>query len=176
VLLTLRPQRATETGEGSLPQPAAEDLLITAAAIARAWPVPVSSRLSARAAVIRTLPNERYRFSEGAQDGAQLPVPYLSREAALALVERGIEHLVLDVPSADRISDGGALTAHRIFFGLPPQSTQLAASVRPDCTLTELAFVADALTDGWYLLSLQAPAIAGDAVPSRPVLYPLRVA
>ncbi len=32
------------------------------------------------------------------------------------------------------------------------------------------------IADGWYLLSLQAPAIAGDAVPSRPVLYPLRAA
>jgi len=76
---------------------------------------------------------------------------------------------------ADRASDGGALTAHRIFFGLPPHSTQLAASTRAECTLTELAYVADSIADGWYLLSLQAPAIAGDAVPSRPVLYPLRV-
>jgi len=180
VLLTVQPQRAADSGEGSLPQPAPEDLLISAAAITRAWPAPLAARLSARAAVIRTLPNERHRFSDAAPDAApeaaRLPVPFLSREAALALVERGIEHLVLDVPSADRISDGGALSAHRIFFGLPPQSTQLAASARPDCTLTELAFVSDAIADGWYLLSLQAPAIAGDAVPSRPVLYPLRVA
>ncbi len=176
VLLTVEPRRASESGEGSLPPPAPEDLLITAAAIARAWPAPVSERLSARAAVIRTLPNERHRFSDAAQDAAPLPVPFLSREATLALIERGIEHLVLDVPSADRMSDGGALTAHRIFFGLPPGSTQLAASARPDCTLTELAFVGEAIADGWYLLSLQAPAIAGDAVPSRPVLYPLRVA
>jgi kynurenine formamidase len=176
VLLTVTPQRATESGEGSIPPPDPEDLLITAAAIARAWPASVSERLSVRAAVIRTLPNERHRFSDAALEAAPMPVPFLSREAALALIERGIEHLVLDVPSADRASDGGALTAHHIFFGLPPGSTQLAASTRPDCTLTELAFIGDAIADGWYLLSLQAPAIAGDAVPSRPVLYPLRVA
>jgi kynurenine formamidase len=172
-LLTVQPQRAADSGEGSVPVPAPGDLLITAAAIARAWPAPLAARLAARAAVIRTLPNERHRFSDAPEAAA--PAPFLSREAMLALVERGIEHLVLDVPSADRASDGGALTAHRIFFGLPPQSTQLAASARADCTLTELAFVADTIADGWYLLSLQAPAIAGDAVPSRPVLYPLRI-
>jgi hypothetical protein len=27
------------------------------------------------------------------------------------------------------------------------------------------------LTDGAYLLELQAPALGGDAVPSRPLLY-----
>jgi hypothetical protein len=193
VLLTVQPQRAADSGEGSVPPPAPEDWLITAAAIARAWPAPLAARLGVRAAVIRTLPNERHRFSDppnapvsgapetplalaaSAAATTPAPAPFLSREAMLALVERGIEHLVLDVPSADRASDGGALTAHRIFFGLPPQSTQLAASTRADCTLTELAYVADTIADGWYLLSLQAPAIAGDAVPSRPVLYPLRV-
>ncbi len=83
---------------------------------------------------------------------------------------------MLDVPSADRSSDGGALTAHRIFFGLPAGSTSLAEAARRDCTITELAYIDDAVADGWYFLSLQAPAIAGDAVPSRPVLYPLRAA
>ena len=83
---------------------------------------------------------------------------------------------MLDVPSADRASDAGALSAHRIFFGLPAGSTQLAQAQRRDCTITELAYVAETIADGWYLLALQAPAIAGEAVPSRPVLYPLRLA
>lgn len=178
-LLTVSPRPALDSGEGSVPLPAPTDLLITAAAIARAWPAPLAARLGVRAAVIRTTPNERHRFSDASEaavpTGSPVPPPFLSREAMLALVERGIEHLVLDVPSADRTSDGGALSTHRIFFGLPPQSVQLAASTRAECTLTELAYVADTIADGWYLLSLQAPAIAGDAVPSRPVLYPLRI-
>ena len=62
------------------------------------------------------------------------------------------------------------------FFGLPAGSTQLEQSQRPGCTISELAYIGAAIADGWYLLSLQAPAIAGDAVPSRPVLYPLRAA
>ena len=172
VLLTVEPELAADSAEGTMPQAQDEDRLITRAGIEQAWPAPPSPRLSARAAVIRTQPNERHKFTE--QDCAA--APFLSSEAVTALVERGIEHLVLDVPSADRASDGGALTAHRIFFGLPVGSTQLAQARRPECTITELAYVADAIADGWYLLALQAPAIAGEAVPSRPMLYPLRSA
>jgi hypothetical protein len=52
----------------------------------------------------------------------------------------------------------------------------LAAAKRRQCTITELAFVPDAIEDGRYLLQLQLPAIAGDAVPSRPLLYSVQSA
>jgi hypothetical protein len=68
------------------------------------------------------------------------------------------------------------LTAHRIFFGLPVGGSTLSDARRRECTITELAYIPDSLADGWYFLSLQTPAITGDAVPSRPVLYPLRTA
>jgi kynurenine formamidase len=172
VLLTVEPELAADSSESTVPRARDEDRLITRAGVAQAWPAPLSERMSARAAVIRTQPNERQKFTEQSAAAA----PFLSVEAVTLLVERGIEHLVLDVPSADRASDGGALTAHRIFFGLPPASTQLAQARRAECTITELAYIADAIADGWYLLALQAPAITGEAVPSRPVLYPLRSA
>jgi arylformamidase len=171
-LLTVEPELASASKESGSPQPRATDLLITRAAIERAWPAAVAGRLSGRGAVIRTLPNARDKFVE---DSAAV-APFLSREAATWLVERGVEHLVLDVPSADASNDGGALTAHRILFGLPPGSTAFADAGRRDCTITELAYISDAVADGWYFLSLQTPAIAGDAIPSRPVLYPLRTA
>jgi kynurenine formamidase len=172
VVLTVEPELAADSDEGSYPRPADADLLITRARLDEAWPQPFSLRMSARAAVIRTQPNDPLKFTEE----QAVEAPFLTVAAASALVERGIEHLVLDVPSADRASDGGALTAHRIFFGLPAGSTQLSQSQRTSCTITELAYIADTIPDGWYLLSLHAPAIAGDAVPSRPVLYPLRAA
>jgi len=81
---------------------------------------------------------------------------------------------VVDVPSIDRAHDEGRLTAHRLFFGLPRGAAQLAAATRADATVTELAFIPDALADGAYLLELQVPALSGDAVPSRPLLYALR--
>jgi arylformamidase len=170
-VLTTEPELAADSEESSSPKPKASDLLITRGALERAWPAPAIARLSGRSAVIRTLPNPRDKFVEDSE-----AAPFLTREAASWLVARGIEHLVLDVPSADRSSDGGALTAHRIFFGLPPGSTLLEDAQRRDCTITELAHIADTVVDGWYFLSLQTPAIAGDAIPSRPVLYPLRAA
>jgi kynurenine formamidase len=162
VLLTLDPE----------PDPA--DLHarpITRESVLRAWPAPLSERLRARAAILRTRPNPRDKFLATAAPQA---VPYLSADAASELVSRGISHLVLDTPSADRLEDGGALVAHRIFFGLPAGSHTLAEAQRRDCTITELAYIEDTIADGWYLLSLQAPAVEGDAVPSRPLLYALR--
>jgi kynurenine formamidase len=169
----LVPQRLLVTVLVSLtPTAEATDLLLTREALRAAWPAPLAERLSARAAVIRTLPNEPDKFVTAS---TAMP-PYLSADAASELVARGVSHLVLDVPSADRLEDGGKLTAHRIFFGLPEGATELAQAQRADCTITELAYVADAVPDGWYLLSLQTPCIDGDAVASRPVLYPLRLA
>lgn len=171
-VLTIEPELAADSSEGSSPAPHADDLLMTRDAIERAWPTLLAPRLRARAAVIRTLPNERDKFVEQRAAAA----PFLSLEAATWLVHQGIDHLVLDVPSADRSSDGGELTAHRIFFGLPRASSSMLEAQRARSTITELAYIPDAVGDGWYFLSLQSPAIAGDAVPSRPVLYPLRTA
>jgi hypothetical protein len=42
--------------------------------------------------------------------------------------------------------------------------------------VTELASVPEAAADGPFLLQLALPAIAGDAVPSRPLLWPALVA
>lgn len=170
-LLTLEPEVACDSPETSVPAPQGADLLITRAALEQAWPAAPYERLAARALIVRTQPNPPQKFVENAA-----AAPFLTAEAATLLVQRGIEHLVLDVPSADRAQDGGALTAHRIFFGLPPGSSRLADGRRPACTITELAFVPDATPDGWYLLTLQAPALTGDAVPSRPVLYPVKAA
>jgi arylformamidase len=168
VLLSVTPEAPALSGESSEPAPAAGDLIVSARAIGHAWPTPVP--FEARALVIRTLPNSA---DKRARDYTLASPPYLSREAAQLLVSRGILHLIVDVPSLDRTHDAGRLTAHRIFFGLPPGSAQLGAAARADATITEFAFVPDELPDGAYLLQLQVPALAGDAVPSRPLLYPL---
>src|SRR5207302_287833 len=83
------------------------------------------------------------------------PLPSLTQQAAQLLVRRGIWHLIVDVPSIDRAHDEGRLTAHRIFFGLPRRSVELAAAARPEATVTELAYMADELADGAYLVELQ---------------------
>lgn len=171
LLITVTPTPAGRTEESSRPAPRAEDLLITREALFRAWPE--EPPFVPQALVVRTLPNTQLKR---VRDYRSEPAAFLSLPAAALLVARGIEHLVLDVPSADRVEDGGQLSAHREFFGLPAGSVSLAAVRRPQCTITELAYIDDAVPDGFYLLSLQVPALGGDAIPSRPMLFPVHAA
>ncbi|MGH8129259.1 MAG: cyclase family protein [Steroidobacteraceae bacterium] len=170
LLVSVQPAAAVESTEDSDPLPAAGDTLITATALREAsarHPGP-----SPNALIIRSLadgPEGPMRAYHG-----PAPAPYLSRQAAAWLVERGIEHLVLDLPSADRADDGGHLTAHRIFFGLPAGSRQARNAGRPQASITELAWIQSSIADGFYLLDLQIPAFLADAAPSRPLLYPVR--
>ena len=196
LLLTVAPTAAArEPGESTEPAPRAGDRLITRRALETAW-APYADRANTAplALVIRTRHEARTRrdaepstssaVPDRARDhnsatpdrshGAAAPAPYLTREAALLLVERGIEHLVIDLPSIDREHDEGRLTAHRIFFGLPANSRELDQATRRQATVTEFADIPDALADGSYLLAIQVPAWRGDAVPSRPLLYPIQ--
>ncbi|HEV2270302.1 MAG TPA: cyclase family protein [Steroidobacteraceae bacterium] len=166
LLLSVNPVSADQSPEGSDPAPVAGDRLITHAALRSAWPT--QPPFAARALVIRTLPNEPAKRT---CDYTDFTPPYLTREAARYIVERGIEHLIVDLPSIDRSHDEGRLTAHRLFFGLPPGELTLARAARSQCTVTELAYIPDVAADGPCLLELQVPAINGDAVSSRPLLY-----
>jgi arylformamidase len=188
LLVTIEPVDASTSRESTHPTPHPNDQLITRHALEKGWLAAtapgigvaaaagaVASRntrahFEPRALVIRTLPNQPDKQHRDYRDSTP---PYLSREAAELLIERGIEHLVVDLPSIDRAYDEGRLTAHRIFFGLPPGSTALAQATRPRATVTELAYIPDTATDGPYLLELQVPALGGDAVPSRPLLFRL---
>jgi arylformamidase len=160
LLLSVPVTVAGESSETSDPTPQPGDRLITRSAIDNRWRE--STAFDPQALIIRT----REPHSSSA--------PYLTREAAQTIVQRGIQHLVIDLPSIDREHDAGRLTAHRIFFGLPSGATSLERVSRPQATITELAYIPDDLADGSYLLELQVPAWRGDAVPSRPLLYALR--
>jgi kynurenine formamidase len=93
--------------------------------------------------------------------------PYVHPAAMHLIVERGVEHLLIDLPSVDPEEDAGALTAHRIFWNYPD-------APREPATITELIYVPDHLLDGQYLVDLNAAAFDGDAAPSRPTIYPCR--
>lgn len=153
------------------------DRVVDLPLLEKACPLPLPPAL-----ILRTLPNS---LAKRSADYSGTNPPYLTTEVAEWLVEHGVEHLLLDLPSVDRESDGGALAAHHIFWGLDSGLTSEVASPTPTdakrstnrghCTITELIFVPDALPDGLYLLNLMVPDIPLDAVPSRPVLYPLEV-
>lgn len=168
LLLSAKPVASGRTPESSDPPPHRDDLLVTREALRAGWPN--EPPFAPRALVIRTLPNDSGKRT---RDYTDTTPPYLTREAAQYIVERGIEHLIVDLPSIDRAHDEGRLTAHRLFFGLAPGESALARAGRAQCTVTELAYMADEAADGPYFLQLQVPAINGDAVPSRPLLYRL---
>jgi len=173
LLVSVEPSAAGDSNESTEPAPRAGDFLVTKSALVASWTKANTNaprHFVPRALVLRTLPNSPDKQHQDYTD--QTP-PYLSCEAASLLVDRGIEHLVVDLPSIDRSHDEGRLTAHRVFFGLPRGSTTLQQATRPRSTITELAFIPDAAVDGVYLLELQVPALGGDAVPSRPLLYRL---
>jgi arylformamidase len=123
------------------------------------------------ALVVRTLPldpDRRWQHYAGA-----CPAPYFTADALRWVADRGVESLVVDLPSLDRADDGGGLAAHRAFWGLPAGACTAQAARRGRALVTELASIPTTVDDGLYLLDLQVPAFDGDAAPSRPVLYPL---
>ncbi|MFQ5445502.1 MAG: cyclase family protein [Saprospiraceae bacterium] len=124
----------------------------------------------AEALILRTLPNDECKLN---LNYSGTNPPYLHRDAAAFLVECGVEHLLLDLPSVDREEDGGALRSHRAFWRYSGQPQDL---VRENCTITELIYVPPAIKDGLYLLNLQIASFEIDASPSKPVIYPLTAA
>lgn len=169
LLISVTPQATQHTQESSTPPPQRGDRLITAEALERG--VGQHSLAGCTALIVRTLPNDRSKLSR--DYGAGPTPPYFSAAAIQWIVDQGIRHLVVDLPSIDRDNDAGRLTAHRIFWGLPPDSTTAAAATRGRSTITELAYMDDAVRDGLYLLNLQVAPFATDAAPSRPVIFPL---
>jgi kynurenine formamidase len=169
LVVSVRPQpRGAEAAADG--HAAAADLVIRTDALAAAAAAWLDAPYTAL--VVRTLPNDADKRHR-AYSGSPSPAPYFLPEAIRWLVARGVDSLVVDLPSLDRADDGGRLTAHREFWGLPPGSADAAQATRGQALVTELAYVPDSVVDGLYLLDLQVPAFGADAAPSRPVLYPL---
>lgn len=168
-LASVEPVSASDCAERCAGNAADGDLVVSAASLRAAlahW-----TPVALEALVLRTLPNSPAKTEcDYGADG--LVTPYFTLDAMQWLVTRGILHLVCDLPSIDRHHDQGALAGHRIFWGLPAGSRDASAATRPGATVTEMAFVPDAVADGLYALALHYPALVTDAVPSRPLIYP----
>lgn len=116
---------------------------------------------NADAVIIRTIPNLREKQSRQYSDTNP---PYILEEAALFLVEKGVLHLLVDIPSIDKEQDNGKLLAHNAFWNTD-------GVLRMQATITEFIYVENSIKDGSYFLNLQVAPFENDASPSRPVLY-----
>ena len=116
--------------------------------------------------VIRTLPNPKekqfYRYMEH-------KTPFFTNDAIAFLFSKNINHLVVDLPSLDRMKDGSILGNHRIFWG-DGKNPRGDVSPSSDRTISELAYVPNVVKDGFYFLGIQLPHFQCDAAPSRPIL------
>ena len=115
----------------------------------------------AEALVIRTLPNAQ---EKKLRNYTNTNPPYLAPQVCEQMAQEGILHLLIDLPSVDRESDGGRLSAHKAFWQFPTK-------VRKNATISELIYVDDSIADGLYILNLQITSLEMDASPSKPVLY-----
>lgn len=136
-----------------------EDLVITHNSISK-W----SISTGVKALVIRTLPNETNKINKVYSDTNP---PYFEPLAIKWMVDNGIEHLLIDLPSVDKEVDNGVLAGHHQFWLYPDQP-------RKKSTITEFIFVPNYVLDGLYLLNLQVAALENDAAPSRPLMYAVK--
>ena len=146
-----------------------DDLVITLESIETAMSTSNRDTGDAAALIVRTLPNNDSKLTREYGDDA-VP-PYFSIDAIQYLVERGFEHLLVDLPSVDRLFDDGKLANHRIFWNVDAGSFETNENTRRNCTVTELIYVPNSVEDGRYLLNLQIAPFDADASPSRPVLF-----
>jgi kynurenine formamidase len=119
--------------------------------------------LNVEALIIRTEPNDH---SKCTRQYSGTNFPYLTLGAMQRIVDAGVQHLLVDLPSVDREEDGGALAAHHLFWNVP-------AEPNFQKTITELIYVPNEISDGNYILNLQVSNFANDAAPSRPMLFDL---
>lgn len=120
--------------------------------------------------IIRTLPNDESKLTK--EYGKYIP-PFFSNEAMKYIVEIGVKHLLVDLPSIDRIFDDGKLSNHRKFWNVDEGKFETTSNSRSNHTITELAYIPNEIKDGKYLLNLQIAAFESDVSPSRPILFKL---
>ncbi|MBN4070603.1 cyclase family protein [Olleya sp. AH-315-F22] len=115
------------------------------------------------AIVIRTLPNTTEKLSK---QYSNTNPPFLLEETANYLKDKGVKHLLIDLPSVDKEKDKGKLLVHNAFWNT-------SGKMRLDATITEFVFVPNKVKDGTYFLNIMIAPFENDASPSKPILYKL---
>jgi len=167
-LITVLPEMANETNEIYSFELNGNDKIITKKALEIS--LQNVGKMNAKALIVRTLPNDEIKLSQTYLE--EIP-PFFSNDAMKFIVDSGIEHLLCDLPSIDRIFDDGKLSNHRIFWNVEQGSFEISADSFKNHTITELIYVPNEIKDGNYLLNLQIAAFQADASPCRPILFEL---
>jgi len=167
-LISISPEKASDNSDQYEPVKEETDWLISKQTLEEALVKHIAG--FNKALIIRTIPNEHSKIKRRYMEKEP---PYFSLEAMEFLVELGVDHLLVDVPSVDRTFDDGKLNAHHIFWNIKAGAHEVSSNAHLDKTITEMIFVPDQIADGNYLLNLQIAPFVADAAPSRPLIYPL---
>lgn len=162
-LISIAPEKVNKTQDNYPIKLSENDLLITRKSIENSLPNSTSTAL-----IIRTLPNNESKLTK---TYAQEIPPFFTTEAMKFMREIGVKHLLVDLPSIDRIFDDGKLSNHRIFWNVAQGAFALNEKSLINHTITELIYVPNEIADGNYLLNLQIAPFQADASPSRPILF-----
>ncbi len=166
-LISLTPIKASETTDQYSPSFDVNDKVISRQQLELSLATYADIQL--QSLVVRTMPNSADKC-QASYNEANQPA-FFTADAVIYLNERGVEHLVLDLPSLDRLNDDGLLTCHHIFWQVMAGTHQASPNSLINNTITEMAYIDNSLNDGFYFLNLQTPAFVNDAAPSRPMLY-----
>ena len=98
------------------------------------------------ALLIRTLPNP---LSKKTHNYSGKNPAYFKPEAISKIVDLGVKHLIVDLPSIDKEEDGGAMASHKTFWNYDNY-------LDTEKTITEMVFIPDNVLDGLYLCSINA--------------------
>ena len=166
-LISVTPESILLAGETSVPPVESEDILgLTARCVASV--LGESSPSWRRAVIIRTLPNlDLKKSAQHTSNG----VPFFTVEAIELLKRTGVEHILVDLPSLDRLHDHGKMAAHRTWWNIDSDSFDQNNDIDALRTITELIFVPDSVEDGLGFVSIQIPPFCSDAAPSRPIFF-----
>ncbi|MBL4773782.1 MAG: cyclase family protein [Alcanivoracaceae bacterium] len=168
-LISVTPVYAAEINDSYLPELQSGDKVIDLNCLTSQISTELLNELDAL--VIRTIPNGENKLSDIYDQNNQ--PPFFTHEAISWLAQSNITHLLVDMPSIDKMYDDGYLNNHHIYWNIEPNSRLINDDSRLDRTITEMIYVDDSIADGYYCLNLQIPAFELDAAPSRPILYPL---
>jgi arylformamidase len=170
-LISVVPMLANFTEDSYDPPLHSQDLVIDRAMLEAA--LEGSDPAFHTAICIRTLPNA---LSKMARDYMQEAPAFFTLEGMAYLAGLGVQHLLVDMPSVDRLFDEGKLSNHHTYWGLENGRHSLGQDAPSAQTITEMIYVPSEIADGKYLLNLQIAPFMADAAPSRPVLYALNPA
>lgn len=168
-LITVTPEKSTETNDTYEPNFNDNDIIVTRKALRSS--LIHSNRNFLKGLIIRALPNDD---SKKNRQYSKLDTPFFSIEAMEFIYELGVEHLLVDFPSLDRAFDNGKLTAHHIYWNVTKETHHLHHESRLLATVTEMIFVDEKVEDGNYILNLQIAPFESDASPSRPIIYEIK--